>query len=210
MKSAQLDIDIVENAVYFRSIDTIALGDFHLGYVYTDQTIPEPNYHNIETSIERVFQSYDPETVVFNGDLVQDDASLEHYRDEIIRITQKMINMVSGDVVFVRGNHDDAIPSEITISLQEQFLKDGYLFTHGDKTPTASAETYVISHVHPLDDNGENCLLYHPSAYYGGRVFVLPCFDDRIGGNKYTSPYSDAPVINDGAPLNEYHVVYDS
>lgn len=194
-----------DSAVYFPSVETLVVSDVHLGVVSRTNTYPEPEYSSIESRLNSLLNTYEPNRLVFNGD------TFGHFPipDEAETVITRIIEDGPNSVIFLVGNHEETVdnfPQSIrsSYSVKMEDNVGSILFYHGHRTPTTPVDTHVIGHCHPMVE-GKKALMYSEDAYYGSTVFVLPAFSEIVGGSEFTeSTGLYCPVLSDGISRQKY------
>jgi hypothetical protein len=201
--------------LFDRDSGTLAFADLHLGYEEAARQdgvyFPMVQKREMMMDLVRVLERYNPKTVVIDGDIKHTfGRNLRQEWDEV-RDVLKALQEWTGDVRFVRGNHDNFIagilPKGTRLPLE---LKVGGLrFIHGHKKLAVRkkkrpGEILVLAHEHPSlhlrDKIGAGvrlpCFLWHPED----RILILPAFSSLTKGNDVLKTGFMSPVLKDYEP----------
>lgn len=146
-------------ALWFSQHKTLCLADLHLGY--EDELhakgvhVPTGEYREQRTLIKKLFEKYEPQTIILNGDVKHLFGSInrQEWRDTL-HLLDYLCERAT--VVIIEGNHDRVlapIAAKKDIALVKHHKAGDVLFTHGDTVPDKKAlkgiKTVVIGHEHP-------------------------------------------------------------
>ena len=207
------EFQIVENypAVYFPSLDLIAIADLHLGLEASMTSrgnyIPEFQLEQVLDELREIKELTGCDRILINGDL-KNQYSTSYSEKEEIKQLMDFLTSNFEDVIIIEGNHDTFIESlleEHYLRPLESYEQDGVVFTHGHEMPEQDWDTLVIGHEHPalaLDDEigvteKVDCLLHLDSDK---EIFVLPAYSPISNGseiNRMSSSELLSPILKD-------------
>lgn len=136
-------------------VGVLAVADLHLGYedvLKEEGLFIASQYPKVKEMILEMISDHSPDILVVNGDFKHEfgEASLQEWvevRDLIETLLKEKVKLF-----FVRGNHDNFIVTlmkRYELPLEPEVKIGDYLFLHGHRLPTQTAEKIVIGHEHP-------------------------------------------------------------
>lgn len=179
-----------DKALIFPEEQTAVICDIHFNHHFLNQDVT-----NIQNRINNLIESYDLQTIIFNGDTFNEFPFLE----EGITLLNELASDV--EIILIPGNHEEAvggfetlagrftIQREVVITIEETT----FAILHGHAIPTADADVYMIGHLHPTIDNGRPCAVRMKQQHKDSDVVVLPAFTTHEG--------QDIEVATHNSPL---------
>ena len=178
----QLVLD-VSGAVYWPSQSTLVFADLHFekGSFFAKEGSLLPPY-DTRTTLARmadVVSRRTPRQVIALGDSFHD-------RDAASRLgslERQQLNALTAraDWIWIRGNHDPALPNWLEGIVVEEFARRGLLFRHEPSLVNGRGE--VAGHLHPCTTvAGRGRALRRRCFISDGRRIVLPAFGAYAGG----------------------------
>jgi len=136
-------------------VGVLAVADLHLGYedvLREEGLFITSQYPKIKEMILEMINTHSPDILIINGDFKHEfgEASLQEWvevRDLIEALLKEKVKLA-----FIRGNHDNFIVTlmkKYELPLEVEVKIEDYLFLHGHRTPSQTAEKIVIGHEHP-------------------------------------------------------------
>ncbi|MBS7288397.1 MAG: metallophosphoesterase [Candidatus Freyarchaeota archaeon] len=167
-------------------VSVLIIADLHLGYedvLREEGLFVASQYPKMKEMILEMINEHSPDVLVVNGDFKHEfgEASLQEWvevRDLIETLLKERVRLV-----FVRGNHDNFIVTLMKrygLPLESEVKIEDYLFLHGHRPPSQTAEKIVIGHEHPsilLRDEFGTKFRYKAflmGSYAGRELAVLP------------------------------------
>lgn len=189
--------------VYYEPRNVIILADLHLGLEASlkDEGFSLPRFQKNEIldRLSTIFDKYDPETVIVNGDFKHEFG--RNRREEFHDIVD-VIDFINdhSDVILIRGNHDNFLKN-ITekrgiVFYEDSMVLDDITLTHGHKH-IPPYDFLILGHEHPSlkirDEMGAfvkiSCYMFNRS----NNILILPAFSplsegrDMITANNFIS-----------------------
>lgn len=205
--------EIRDRAVYLPAVEVLVLADLHLGQSRTSNIeLPLPESGPIGDRLERLLSTYEPEAVVFAGDVCHAfDRVPNGVADAVTALTDR-VEASGASPVFLRGNHDTML-GELVGAVTDEYQRDEILICHGHEEPDATARRYVIGHDHPaieIEGRRYPCYLWGPGSDRDAEILVLPAFSDLVTGtlvNGRVAADVQSPLIRDLAAFRP--IVHD-
>ncbi len=188
-------------AVYMESEDTLIMSDLHLGIegYLEDEGIFLPRSVSRSTAdiVYRAIEDYQPEKVIFNGDLKHSFGLLKTVEwRELTKFFSRLRDEYGVKVYVVRGNHDNylgVLLDKFGYEMVERYDGGYYSVIHGHKDydPDELNEVVIIGHEHPSivvrDESGGKyrykCFLW--GDYGDKKILVLPPVSEISTGTTY-------------------------
>jgi putative SbcD/Mre11-related phosphoesterase len=224
------DICITNLCLYLTSIDTLVIGDAHLGYEesLTKQgvLIPKFQFEEILATVKAALDDAKPSTTIVVGDLKHEFGriSSEEWRDTLTFIDAILDK---SELILLEGNHDtmlEPIAEKRDLDVQTTTTKGGYFFCHGHTVPDTldmhEPHTIVMGHEHPAVGlrDGQRVEYYKcflDGTYGEKRLLILPSLSSLPEGTDVTQERLQSPLIDDidaftavvaGEELYEFHI----
>lgn len=168
-------------SIYFPRNKTAVFSDLHIGFeeVMAEKglLLPKLQKRRIVEIIDKVYQYYDVDRVLIDGDFKHEfSRNVKQEWDEIEEIIKYIIKR--SELVVVRGNHDNylqTILSKYGIQMHRSYIMGDYFFVHGDKIVDFKGHL-IIGHEHPSikirDSVGS--IVSMPVFLHGDFITVLP------------------------------------
>ncbi|WP_257298815.1 metallophosphoesterase [Haloarchaeobius sp. FL176] len=192
-----------DRSVYLPADDALVVSDIHLGRAHASNVeFPLNERQDTLDRIGALLDRFDPETVVFAGDVLHRFDAVPVPVRESLDALVSTVRDSGAEPVLVRGNHDrqlDRVASQHVHDALE--LDSGTVVCHGHEEPPVTGDRYVVGHDHPvLEVEGQRhpCLLYGPEAYDRVPVLMLPSFTTLAAGvvvNEMRAGDFDSPLV---------------
>ncbi len=177
-----------ERCMFWEEEKTLIISDLHFGKTghFRKSGIPVPQdvYKEDLHRLMQQVQYFQPDNIIFTGDLFHSVENLEH---ALFAKWRKSIS--ANSIHLVKGNHDllsNKVYEELGIILHENVYSVGpFVFVHDLKTDTLeSPKGYRISgHIHPgvrISGQGKQSLSF-PCFYFSENYAILPAFSKFTG-----------------------------
>lgn len=208
-----------ERATYLPEADALVLSDLHVGRdEASDVALPLGERADLVERLEAHLEQFDPETVVFAGDVLHVHGDLPAGVQDTVAALESAVNDAGASLHVVEGNHDrmlDAVGLDAEESVE---LEDGTVVCHGHEDPPVEAPRYVVGHQHPaveIEGKRHPCFLYGPKQHADSDVLVTPAFTrlaagtpvDSLGAGTAVSPLLADPdsyrpvIVSEGETL---------
>lgn len=189
-------------ALYLEDYETVVMADFHLGYedvmAQKGVFLPKLQYPYIMDLLERIFERYDPQSFIIDGDLKHE---FSRNMPQEWREIENVIDFIRdrSKLIVIRGNHDNFLKSILRrrdVPLVDSFVRGNYVFVHGHRdVKIPEGKILVMGHEHPsitLRDEVYASTKY-PCFLLTDRLIVLPAaslyaYGTDITRNNYISP----------------------
>ncbi len=195
MTTARIHPDVIFDrrlAIFHQRARWLALADLHFGYEVEFRRagglIPLFGMETIESRLCGLIDDFEPETVVFAGDIAHGTTSAREVSAFCGRIRQRAPNLV-----LIAGNHDRG-PISRALDFRD-FLRIGEFFIHhGHEAQLGPepGEIEIIGHHHPAATlrDGAGLRLKLPSLVQergenGAERWILPAFSPWAGGTAW-------------------------
>lgn len=210
-------LDYDGRAVYLPEGEALVLADVHVGRdADSPVELPLGEASDLEDRLSVLLDRFEPETVVFAGDLLHAFDRVPPGVEESLDRLRERIEAAGATVVVTPGNHDSMLTSFDFLCEDEVEFDDGTVVCHGHEAPTTDANRYVVGHDHPairIEGTKYPCYLVGEGAYRGADVVMLPAFNRLARGtvvNTRSRRDFQSPLVSRGAPLGTYRpVVWD-
>ncbi|WP_158057732.1 metallophosphoesterase [Halorussus halophilus] len=189
-----------DRALYLPQRDALVVADLHVG---RDATSPVElslgERADLTERLSVLLEAFDPETVVFAGDVLHAFDRVPAGVEETLRGLRAVVEESGAELVVVEGNHDSMLDGVGITARESCSLGGGTVVVHGHERVEMEADCYVVGHDHPtieIEGTRRPCLLYGPGAYRGADVLMLPAFNrlapgvvvNRMSGRDFQSP----------------------
>ena len=189
----------VSGALYWPSEQALIVADLHLekASAYAERGVMLPPYDSRDTlmRLAEVVDHYQARTVVALGDSFHDAAGADRLRQE----DRETLTILQEDVewIWITGNHDPEIASNVGGHVREQIRLGGVHLRH---MPNPSAATHEIAgHLHPAAKLAlHGYTLRRPCFISNGLRLVLPAFGSFTGGLNILDAAFEPLFGNDG------------
>lgn len=213
--TAAADLYCRDRAVYLSAADAVVLADLHLGRESASRVdAPISDADDIVGRLNSLLENYEPETVVFAGDLLHSFAALPLAARRTVDQLWAACVDAGAEAIAVAGNHDtrlvDCWPGAVESATT---LSDGTVVCHGHAEPDAAGQRYLVGHDHPavaIEGMRRPCYLFGESQYRGSDLLMLPAFTQLAGGveiNRRQASDLQSPLVGDLAAMQP--VVWD-
>jgi len=226
-----------DRAVYLSNADALVVADLHVGRAEASAvSLPLGERADLVDRLAALLDRFDPGTVVVAGDVVHTFDRVTDRSRETLNALRDACEERGADLELVAGNHDSALPNGWDERVREELvLGEGgerdtdaagatdaadttgatrTVVCHGHEEPSATADRYVVGHVHPtieIEGDRRPCFLRGPETYRGADLLVLPAFTRLAPGvavNDMSTGAFDSPLVTDADRLAP--VVVDS
>lgn len=212
-----MDVELADRAAFLSTADALVLADLHVGRDATSNvSLPLGERRDLLTRLEALLERFDPETVVFAGDVLHAFSRLPEATPDTVAALEAAVDDAGADPVVLRGNHDARL-DEVADAAEERRLSDGTVVLHGHEAPETDAPRYVVGHDHPaivIEGRKRPCALFGPDAYRGADVLMLPAFTRLAGGtavNGLRARDFQSPLVAESVGLDAFRpLVWDA
>ncbi|XGI83550.1 metallophosphoesterase [Halorutilales archaeon Cl-col2-1] len=214
MRIGDVEVEFYNDSVYLPETQTVGVSDLHVGREAEahDEGVSMPLYESetLEDKLRDVLAEFEPETVVFNGDVLHSFGKIRDNAETVERLAA-VVESYDSESVFVEGNHDSMLDS--VVETRRFYEADsGVVFTHGDTIPAdlPPADLYVVGHDHPtveIEMEKTNCYIY--GDFESSKVLMLPAFSPLFSGvaiNEMSSADLMSPFVRN---LDEFQVAVE-
>ncbi|HEX8371861.1 MAG TPA: metallophosphoesterase [Chthoniobacterales bacterium] len=170
-------------ALFHQSARWLAIADLHYGYELSQRAsgalFPAWGMEKIEQRLMSLLTDYQPQTVLFLGDLVHTAAAAQAFSRWLLILRAAVPNLV-----LLRGNHDRHLRD---IAMYDQWRIDLALFHHGDRIIESQPEDVLFSgHLHPAHSLSDGAGLQQklPTLCRTARGWILPAFSPWAAGGR--------------------------
>ncbi|WP_297884719.1 metallophosphoesterase [uncultured Halorubrum sp.] len=213
-----------DRAVYLPGADALVVADLHVGRGEASAvSLPLGERADLVDRLAALLDRFDPATVVAAGDVVHTFDRVSGRSRETLDALRDACEDRGAAFELVAGNHDTALPNRWDGPVREEIvLGEGgdreadavdatdatrTVVCHGHEAPSATADRYVIGHVHPtieIEGDRRPCFLRGPGTYRGADLLVLPSFTRLAPGvavNEMRTDAFDSPLVTDADRL---------
>ena len=184
--SAPDGLEFRDRAVYLPGPATLVVADVHLGKDATSNVEMRLGEHEDVTGrFADLLGRFDPEEVVFAGDLLHSFSTLPRGVMETLDELRTAARASGAEVVVTPGNHDTMLGDLWKGSTESEYRVGDWLVAHGHEEPESAAERYLVGHDHPaieIEGQRRPCYLYGEGVYRGADVLMLPAFTRLAAG----------------------------
>lgn len=174
----------------------LAIADLHYGYELSQRIggalFPAWGMNKIEERVASLVATYQPQTLLFLGDLVHTAAASENFM-----IWKNTLENTVPELILIRGNHDRRLK---TITLHNHWRIGSHLFHHGDHSITCEpGEIFLSGHLHPAETVSDGAGLRQklPALLQTPTGWILPAFSPwAAGGHPYNLEITDRWIAN--------------
>ncbi|MFB6180029.1 MAG: metallophosphoesterase [Halorientalis sp.] len=198
--------------------DTLVCADLHVGKARTANVeLPLGEREHLVERLRALLDRYDPEEVVFAGDLLHSFDRVPSLAEETVRALARTCRKAGARAVVTPGNHDTMLDVVWDGPTEHEYVLDGVEWTHsegrtdgpivvchGHGDPGTDAALYVVGHDHPtitIEGRKWHCYLYGEGVYRGADVLMVPAFTKLVEGvsinRRYGSVTLDSPLVTD-------------
>jgi putative SbcD/Mre11-related phosphoesterase len=190
--------------------DVLVCADLHVGKAAAaNVSLPLGERDHLVDRVAALCDRYDPETVVFAGDLLHSFDRVASAAEETVTALETTVRDAGATPLVTPGNHDamlDVVWSGPTAHEFEVETDEGRaVVCHGHLEPETEADLYVVGHDHPtitIEGRKWHCYLYGHGVYEGADLLVLPAFSHLIEGVSINRRYggtatTNSPLIGD-------------
>lgn len=205
-----MEFDPRDRAVYLPATGTLVCADLHVGRdAASDVEFRVGEHDDLTDRFERLLDRYDPEEVVFAGDLLHSFDRVPTGAAATVRAIADLAAERDCPVAVTPGNHDTMLEELWTgPTVPEYAVGDGSIVvTHGHVQPATEAEWYVVGHDHPtieIEGVRRPCFLCGPDQYDGSSVLMLPSFSRLPAGiriNERSAAAFQSPLVTETGTL---------
>ena len=221
------DAAFAERAVYLPAADALIAADLHVGRGEASAvSLPLGERADLVDRLGALLDRFDPGTVVVAGDVVHTFDRVSDRALDGLHALRDACEERGAGLELVAGNHDAALPSAWDGPVREEVVlpepqaggpagadATRTVVCHGHEEPSATADRYVIGHVHPtieIEGDRRSCFLCGPGTYRGADLLVAPAFTRLAAGvpvNDGATSGLASPLVTDAAALAP--IVYD-
>lgn len=174
-------------ALYGEKARWLAISDLHYGYEVRRRAEgglwPMWGRETIESRVDDLVSSYQPKTLILNGDIV--DGAISGQK-EVIKWLFALKDRCD-DLILIKGNHDKgALIREF--DWLPHFEIGEWVFHHGHRDFAGkNGQIEVVGHIHPAYrySDGAGLSMKLPSFVAGETKWVMPAFSPWAGGVRY-------------------------
>jgi uncharacterized protein len=176
-------------AIFLEASRTLLIADAHLGYAWAQRRRGELGPltdGGIRSKLNTVFARWQPDELVFLGDVVHLSRPAKPERDAIEEMLADLASVTR--VTVVLGNHDRGFVRDfghLPIRTQQSWEDDLVVAVHGDQGWPETERCLLLGHLHPCirvpDAAGVRQRL--PVFLIGSRAMVLPAFSPFAAGH---------------------------
>ena len=215
------DVSFAERAVYLSDADAIVVADLHAGRGEASAvSLPLGERADLVDRLGALLDRFEPATVVVAGDAVHTFDRVTDRARGTLNALRDACDARGAALELVAGNHDAALADAWDGPVREELALGGSgdrgadvgdaprtVVCHGHEEPSATADRYVIGHVHPtieIEGDRRPCVLRGDGAYRGADLLVLPAFTRLAPGvavNGMGSDAFDSPLVTDADRL---------
>jgi uncharacterized protein len=174
--------------MFWEEEKTLIISDLHFGktghFRKSGIAVPQDVYKEDLHRLMQQVQYFNPEKIIFTGDLFHSYENQEH------ALFAKWRNSISANSIhLVKGNHDllsNKVYEELGLVIHENIYTAGpFVFVHDHNSDTADlAKGYRISgHIHPgvrISGQGKQSLRF-PCFYFSKNHAIMPAFSKFTG-----------------------------
>lgn len=179
-------------AVFVEEVDSIVLGDLHLGYesimAENGVFLPKVQLEKEEAILRGILKKRSAGRIILNGDIKHEFSETSYHEFKEVSDFLEHLKGAFQEVIAIKGNHDNyliRVTRRFSVGLHDKLEMGDYLFLHGHVVPEnfddSEAKYVVINHEHPsialFDEIGVkekvNCFLYG-DMHDGRKILVLP------------------------------------
>ncbi len=215
-------------AVFAEEIDSIAIGDLHLGYesimAENGVFLPKVQLEKEEAMIKGILEKRRAGRIILNGDIKHEFSETSYHEFKEVSDFLGHLKENFPEVVAIKGNHDNyliRVTKRSGVELLDELELGDYLFLHGHVVPEdfdkSGAKFVIISHEHPsvalFDEIGVkekvNCFLYGDMRD-GRKILVLPPVSPFAHGYDINMIPRDevlSPILRDYVDIDALEVV---
>ena len=177
-----------ERCLFWENEKTLIISDLHFGktghFRKSGIAVPQDVYKEDLHRLMQQVQYFQPERIIFTGDLFHSYENQEH---ALFAKWRKAIT--ANSIHLVKGNHDllpNKVYDELGLVLHENIYTTGpFVFVHDlNSLPEGSEKGYRISgHIHPgirISGQGKQSLSF-PCFYFSKKHAILPAFSKFTG-----------------------------
>ncbi len=208
-----------ERAAYLGRHDALVLADPHVGRGEASAvSLPLGEREDLVDRLAGLLARFAPETVVVAGDVVHTFDRVSDRSLETLDALRDACESSGAALELVAGNHDAALASAWDGPVREEYVLDAArvdadpdasrtVVCHGHEAPSATADRYVIGHVHPtieIEGDRRPCFLRGGGSYRGADLLMLPAFTRLAPGvavNDMRTGAFDSPLVTDADRL---------
>ncbi|MCM8569487.1 ligase-associated DNA damage response endonuclease PdeM [Gramella jeungdoensis] len=182
-------------AVYWPEQEILLIADVHLGKISHfrkhGSAVPVKAIANNFRKMDTLLKEFDPEHIVFLGDLFHSSINMEWHMFEDWHST------LDNQVHLIAGNHDIISPlkyEKLGIKLFSEVKVDGFLLSHHPEKRDGLFN--ICGHIHPgYKMRGDGKQQLKLSCFFQSQnQFILPAFGD-FTGNYFMEPEEDDLVF---------------
>src|ERR1700759_4583286 len=171
----------LSGALFWEDLRLLVVSDLHLekGSSFAARGVLLPPYDTVATlsRLSAVITRHDPRTVIALGDSFHDRAAHERLSDTDRDALTAL--QVRRDWIWISGNHDPALPSDLGGTVASEVAIGGIVFRH---EPTGRAGE-IAGHLHPKARVATRARwLGGPGFASDGERMVMPAFGAYAGG----------------------------
>lgn len=170
---------------------TVVVADLHLGkgQSFCKQAQLIPPYDTIDTlgRLKEIINELGPEVVICLGDSFHHNDSYDHIRKEEKELLYDLACTPS-QWIWIKGNHDTALPSSVTGLKVSEFIMKPFVFAH-QPLPISQSNIQIVGHFHPkLTLKIRRQHIVKPCFAWNYDLMILPSFGSYTGGLEVNHP----------------------
>lgn len=195
-------------AAYLEEPGVLVVADLHLGRDTTSAVELRLGEHeDLTERFSTVLETFDPQRVVFAGDVLHSFGSLPRGVAETLRDLRRIAHRADTETVITPGNHDTMLQELWDGPTESEIRIDDTVILHGDDPPEMTAELYIVGHDHPairIEGRKHPCFLFGPAQFNGADVLMVPAFNRLVPGvvvNNMAADDFHSPLVVDAGAL---------
>jgi len=229
------DVEIVNLALYLQKLNSLIIGDVHIGYEEAlnkrGVLIPRFHFRDIVSAANAIFQSLQPilkkakkqklDRIIINGDLKHEFGFISNQEWREILKFLDLLSRNCEKLVLIKGNHDitlGPIAKKRNIKVVEDYSSKGFFICHGHKIPEKKefkkAKTIIIGNEHPAlsikdGPRAETFKCFLKGTFQRKKMIVMPSFNPITIGTDVLKEEFISPFMKINIKNFEAFVVAD-
>ncbi|MAG16424.1 phosphoesterase [Candidatus Woesearchaeota archaeon] len=224
------DLNIVNLALYIKSLNSLVLGDVHIGYEEElnkrGVLIPRHHFKDVLASLNHTFYLLEPllkkskkkklSNIIINGDLKHEFGLISNQEWREILKFFDILSKHCEKIILVKGNHDPIIgpvAKKRNIKVVDDYSKDGIFICHGHQIPTTDvfkkSKLLIIGNEHPAvsikeGPRSETFKCFLKGTFKNKDMIVMPSFNPITIGTDVLKEQFISPFLNQD--INSFEV----
>jgi putative SbcD/Mre11-related phosphoesterase len=183
-----------EGAIFLKEIDSVVIGDLHLGYEIELRKKGINVFTNLYEKIEKIKKRTNAKRIVLLGDVKHSIFRPSKKEEKIIKEFFEFLNLNFLEIFVVKGNHDAFLEEYVSAKIYSSrgFKIGKYGFFHGNSKPfkkVLSCKYLFCSHLHSKIFLPENIKKYEIPVFIvakgKNKIIILPPFNDILFGKEF-------------------------